>query len=218
MKTALILGATGLIGRGLTNLLLADIRYSKIIVLVRKPMDFIHKNLLQITFDFNSPDNSLLIADEVYCCLGTTINTAGSKAEFYKVDHDYVVKTAAITFSNGIKKYALVSSVGADKNSTVFYNKTKGETEEALSAIGFESLFIFRPSILLGKRNEKRLGEAVAKWLMVKLSFLVPKKYKAIEAVTVARAMIVTMNSGRRGLHLFESDAIASLNTVQQFN
>ena len=162
MKTALILGGTGLIGKQLTHLLLGDKRYNKIILLVREPMNLIHEKMEQVKFDFEKPDAALVKADDIFCCIGTTINTAGSKAAFKKVDHDYVLDIARIAYSNGAKKFALVSSMGANKNSFFFYSKIKGETEEEVKQIGYESFLIFRPSVLLGTRNKDRLGELLS--------------------------------------------------------
>lgn len=210
MKRALVVGGTGLIGRELIALLLADERYT-VIALVRKPLAIIHKRLIQVTFNFDHPDPTVVAADEIFCCLGTTIKVAGSKPAFYKVDFEYVLSVAQTGFSNGIKKFALVSSMGANKNSGIFYNQTKGAIEEAVSRVGYESIFIFRPSILLGQRTEFRLGEMIGKVLMRSFDFLVPKKYKAIHASQVAKAMIATMNSNKTGLHILESDEIASI-------
>ncbi len=210
MKTALVVGSTGLIGRELIALLLADERYT-VIALVRKPLAVIHKRLIQVTFNFDHPDPTAVAADEIFCCLGTTIKVAGSKPAFYRVDFEYVLSVAQTGFSNGVKKFALISSMGANKNSGIFYNQTKGAIEEAVTRIGYESIFIFRPSILLGQRTEFRLGEMIGKVLMRTFDFLVPKKYKAIHARQVAKAMIVTMNSNKTGLHILESDEIASI-------
>lgn len=208
MKNALVVGGSGLIGSQLIGLLLADEQYS-VIALVRKPFDIKHKNFLQISVDFNHLDKQVVKADEIFCCLGSTIKAAGSKAAFYKVDYEFVLNIAQIAHSNGAKKFALVSSMGANKNSITFYSKTKGDIEEAVSCIGYESLFIFRPSMLLGKRTEFRLGEMIGKFLMTGLDFVIPKKYKAIRASQVAKAMIVSMNSFKTGLHILESDKIA---------
>ena len=210
MKKALVIGATGLVGRQLIKLLLADKRYT-VLALVRKPLAIIHSKLSQVTFDFNNPDGSLIVADEIFCCLGTTIKTAGSKPAFYKVDFEYVLKVAELGFANGVKKFAMISSVGANKSSAIFYNQTKGAIEEAVTGIGFESLYILRPSILLGERNEFRLGETIGKFLVKAFRFLVPAKYKGIEASQVTKAMIVCMNEGAPGVHILESNEIAAL-------
>ena len=210
MKRALVVGGTGLIGRELIALLLADERYT-VIALIRKPLAIIHKRLIQVTFNFDSPDSTAVAADEIFCCLGTTIKIAGSKRAFYKVDFEYVLSIAQIGFSNDVKKFALVSSMGANQKSGIFYNRTKGAIEEAVSRIGYESIFILRPSILLGQRTTFRLGEMIGKVLMTSFNILIPKKYKAIQASQVAKAMIATMNSNKTGLHVLESDEIASI-------
>lgn len=211
MKTALIYGATGLVGKMLTGLLLNHPAYSRIKLLVRRKMDLSHEKLEQVIFDFNHPDHSVLYADEVYCSLGTTIKTAGSQQAFFQVDHDYVINIAQIARANGVEKFSFVSSMGADKNSSIFYNKTKGQTEDDLARMEFPTLFIVRPSLLLGDRSEKRLGEQVAKWIMVRLPFLIPNKYKPIEARQVAYAMIQLMISNKTGLHILESEDLAKL-------
>ena len=174
-------------------------------------MPISHEKLVQVQFNFDEPDNKLVAGDEVFCCLGTTIKTAGSKAAFYKVDYEYVFAIAKAAHSNGAEKFALVSSLNANKNSRIFYSRTKGAIEEAVTGIGFKSLFIFRPSVLLGHRTTFRFGEAIGKFLARTLDFAIPKKYKGIEARQVAKAMIATMNSGDTGVHILGSDRIADL-------
>lgn len=208
MKKAIIIGASGLIGKALTTELLNDIRYSEIILLVRKPLELSHQKLKQVVFNFEAPDSSVLNADELFCCLGTTIKTAGSKEAFYKVDYHYVVNTAKAARANGVKKMEVISSMGADKNSSIFYSKVKGEMEDALSALGFDELVIVHPSLLLGNRTEFRLGETISKWLMIGLAFLIPKKYKAIKDTQVAKAMIHYMNLNITGKVVIENDAL----------
>jgi uncharacterized protein YbjT (DUF2867 family) len=210
MKKVLVVGATGLVGKQLIELLLGDDRFT-VVALVRKPLAIINNKLTQVIFNFNNPDKTMVVADEIFCCLGTTIKVAGSKPAFYKVDHDYVLMIAQAGYSNGVKSFALVSSMGANKNSSIFYNKTKGEIEEAIIRTGFENVFIFRPSMLLGQRTEFRIGEMIGKILMKGFSFALPNKYKAIEARQVAKAMIATMNSNKTGFHILESDTIAAL-------
>ena len=211
MKTALVYGASGLVGEILVKILLDHPGYSRTTVLVRKKMQLSHEKLVQVLTDFDNPDAELVFEEEVYCCMGTTIKQAGSKPAFYKVDHDYVIAIARLARSNGVQKFTFVSSMGADANSSIFYNKTKGETEADLVKIGFESLFILRPSLLLGARRERRVGEQVAKWVMVNLDFLVPARYKAIEASQVAKAMVHMMNSEKAGIHVLESQEIAAI-------
>lgn len=198
-------------GKQLITLLLADDRYSKLILLVRRPIDLKHEKLEQIAFNFDYPNRSVVVADEIFCCLGTTIRAAGSKEAFYKVDHEYVALIARIGFENGVKKFAMISAMGANKNSSVYYNKVKGLVEEAVCQTGFESCFIFRPSLLLGQRSEFRLGEKIATFFMTAFSFIIPKKYKAIEAKQVAKAMICIINSGTSGTRIIESGEIAEM-------
>jgi uncharacterized protein YbjT (DUF2867 family) len=215
MKVALIIGASGLTGKKLTRIMLADKRYSEVKILVRKPLDFIYEKLEQITMDFDHPDASKIAADEVYCSMGTTINKAGSKAAFRKVDYEYVYNLAKIAHANGATKFALVSAMGANKNSGIFYNKVKGEIEEAIAGIGFESYFIFRPSLLLGHRSEFRPGEAFAQFFMTTFSFLLPKKYRPISSKKLAEAMMEIMNNpAYKGKQVFESDVLNSIVTA----
>jgi uncharacterized protein YbjT (DUF2867 family) len=206
MKTALLAGSTGLIGKQLLQLLLESSRYSKVIALTRQDLPA-HPKLVQIKTEFEKVSESAddLKADDVFCCLGTTMQKAGSKENFYKVDFEYPLLLSKITLSLGTKQFLLVSALGADKMSSIYYNKVKGEIEEAIVQVGFETVHIFRPSLLLGPRAEKRAGEDTAKLLYKVFGFLIPKKYKAIEAVKVARAMIHASEQKQKGVFIHES-------------
>lgn len=208
MKTAIVLGATGLIGKKVTEHLLKNDNYSTVIILVRKPLNINHPKLKQHIFYYDAIDNTLLKGDDLFCCLGTTIKTAGSKEAFRKVDLDYVVNVAKASKVNGINHFAVISAMGANKNSTVFYNQIKGEMEESIKAVGFNSTYIIRPSLLLGDRKEFRFGELIGKFFMITLSFLIPKKYRAIYDVQVAFAMIHFMNQTERGFFVKENDEL----------
>jgi len=208
MKTAIVLGATGLIGKKVTEHLLKNDNYSTVIILVRKPLNINHPKLKQHIFNYDAIDNTLLKGDDLFCCLGTTIKTAGSKEAFRKVDLDYVVNVAKASKVNGINHFAVISAMGANKNSTVFYNQIKGEMEESIKAVGFNSTYIIRPSLLLGDRKEFRFGELIGKFFMITLSFLIPKKYRAIYDVQVAFAMIHFMNQTERGFFVKENDEL----------
>ena len=208
MKTAIVLGATGLIGKKVTEHLLKNDSYSTVIILVRKPLNINHPKLKQHIFNYDAIDNTLLKGDDLFCCLGTTIKTAGSKEAFRKVDLDYVVNVAKASKGNGINHFAVVSAMGANKNSTVFYNQIKGEMEESIKAIGFNSTYIIRPSLLLGDRKEFRFGELIGKFFMITLSFLIPKKYRAIYDVQVAIAMIHFMSHNEHGFFIKENDEL----------
>lgn len=208
MKKALIIGASGLIGSYLTKILLDDERYTAVHVLVRTPIQTEHPKLHQHKFDFDWPNKSLIEGHELFCCLGTTIKKAGSQAAFRRVDFDYIVQTAKTALENGITKMAIVSSIGANPQSKVFYSKIKGETEEALKQLNFKGLHILRPSLLLGNRAELRMAELVGAFLGTAFSFAIPDKYKAIEAQLVAKCMVHQMNLDQLGLHILESDEI----------
>jgi len=210
MKKALVLGGTGLVGQQLIELLLQDNHYS-VTALVRKALPIHNERLAQVIFNYENPNYEVIIADEIFCCLGTTIKVAGSQKAFYKVDFEYPYDIAKRAFLNGTKKFALVSSLGANKKSFLFYSKTKGEIEEAITKIGFESLFILRPALLLGNRSTHRAGERIFQLFFTKLSFLIPKKYKAIQAKQVAKAMIACMKIDQTGVQIIESYKISEL-------
>lgn len=207
-RTALILGASGFIGQHLTQQLLAGNYYSTVKVLVRKPMELEHPKLEQQLYDYDQPQAELLSADDVYCCLGTTIKTAGSPEAFRKVDYDYVVETTALAKQQGAKNLGVVSSMGADANSKLLYSRVKGEMEAAVQAQGWEKLYIARPSLLLGEREEFRLGESLGKVAAKALGFLIPAKYKGIEGSQVAKALYDYLREGATGQHVVESDAL----------
>jgi uncharacterized protein YbjT (DUF2867 family) len=192
MKTALVAGSTGLIGDQLIRFLTEDPGYDTVIALSRKPLPIQHSKLKTVITELSSLDDhkTQLIADEVYCCLGTTMRTAGSKEAFRAVDFDYPLALAKLCYANGAKSFCLVSALGANPDSFIFYNRVKGEIENAIDEIGFDRYHIFQPSLLLGDRNEKRAGEDSAKTAYKLFGFLIPKKYQAIEGIKVARAMI----------------------------
>lgn len=207
-RTALVVGATGLIGNLVVDELLASDKYARVKVLVRGSLTKTHTKLNTIVFDFDNPNASLVSADDVYCCLGTTMKKAGSKDAFYKVDCAYPYEIAKMAHTNGTKRFAIVTAMGADKDSTIYYNRVKGEVEDLLKKIGFEALLIFRPSLLLGTRPDKRTGEQIGEKLMKFFEPVIPKKYRAIEARKVAGAMVVIMTSSVKGNIVYESDIL----------
>jgi uncharacterized protein YbjT (DUF2867 family) len=209
MKTSLIVGATGLVGKNLLDLLLLSNEYDKVIVLSRQVLSLPAKAEVVIT-DYKTLENNTdkLIAEDVYCCLGTTIRKAKTKEAFKEVDFDYPLALANITFANGAKHFLLVSALGANVGSSIFYNKVKGEIEEAIANVGFERFSIMRPSLLLGERSEQRAGEDAAKLFYKIFGLLIPKKYKAIEAKQVAKAMLLIANNKKSGKQIFESDEL----------
>jgi uncharacterized protein YbjT (DUF2867 family) len=212
-RTALIVGASGLVGSFCLRLLLSSEKYTKVIAIVRKPLPMQHPRLRQLTIDFDNLEiyKHSLIADDVYCTLGTTIKQAGSKENFYKVDYSYVVQLAQITAANGAAQFLVVSSLGANAQSPVFYSKVKGQMEEAVKKLPFGAVHIFQPSLLLGPRQEKRLGESVASVFMEKMGFLMVgplRKYKAVEAADVAKAMVFAANQNAKGIIIHDSENI----------
>jgi uncharacterized protein YbjT (DUF2867 family) len=212
MKTALVAGTTGLIGSQLLDLLQRDNRYEKIIALSRKPLTIQNSKLVNLVIDFDKLDEvaSSLIADDVYCCLGTTIKKVKTKEAFRKVDYTYPLTLAKLTKDQGANTFLLVSALGANKNSAIFYNTVKGEVEDAITHVGFESLHIFRPSLLIGPRVDQRSGEEAAKVIYKYLNFLIPKKFKGIESIKVARAMIAFAHLNERGIFFHESNELQS--------
>jgi len=207
MKTALIAGATGLIGNQLLQLLLDDTYYDRVKIITRKLIDIQHSKLENIVLDFDrlSEHYAVLKSDDVFCCLGTTIRIAKTKEAFRKVDYEYPLELARIAKNQGAEQYLLVSALGANKNSSVFYNKVKGEIEEAISQIGFRSLHIFRPSLLLGNRTEERAGEGAATAFFKLFGFLIPTKYKAIDSGKIAKAMLALAKENSAGFYFHES-------------
>jgi uncharacterized protein YbjT (DUF2867 family) len=212
-RSALVAGATGLVGRHCVEELLLDDAYSRIVALVRRPGLPIRDKLEEYLIDFErlSDETRLPAVDDVFCCLGTTIKKAGTKEAFRRVDHDYVEFLARAALESGAKQFLLVSSIGADARSRVFYSRVKGEVEADISALPFRAVQIFRPSMLLGERNEVRLGEKVAQIVSKPLAFLFVgglRKYKPIEAKTVARAMVRCARREPEGVNVYESEEI----------
>ncbi len=210
MKVALIAGATGLIGNQLLELLLNDPEYHLVKAITRSPLKLKHEKLQNIIIDFDrlSELDSQIAGDVVFCCLGTTMKKAGSKEAFRKVDYTYPLELATTTHRLGAQQFLLVSALGADKNASIYYNKVKGEVEEAIGKVGFRSYHIMRPSLLLGPRDESRPGEDAAKFFYKAFGFLIPEKYKAVDAVKVARAMIRLARDEKEGVHIHESKAL----------
>jgi len=209
-RNALIVGASGLVGNSLLHQLLSDDQYDKVLIITRKPLDIRHNKLFQQQLDFNKTEEwkTDFPVDDVFCSLGTTIKTAGSQDAFYKVDYTYVVNLGKWCASNGVKRFLIVSAMGANPKSGIFYNRVKGEMETAVSQLDISQIQIFRPSLLMGNRSEKRGGEKIAQLVMGGLSFLFVGpllKYKGIHADVVAKAMIKAAKEDRQGFTVFES-------------
>ncbi len=210
--TAVLVGSSGLIGKALQTKLAG--KYDKLWAISRKPMGDLPENAENLVLDFESDwqEISLPTCDAFFCALGTTIKTAGSQEAFRKVDFDYVVNSAKAAKRAGAIKMAVVSALGASSKSSVFYNRTKGEMEEALENLGFSSLLIVRPSFLAGNREvlgqASRPGEAIALALTSVLNPLIPKKYRSISADAVASCMVEQLDEMTSSLEIIESDRL----------
>jgi uncharacterized protein YbjT (DUF2867 family) len=213
MKTALIAGSTGLIGKQLLMLLLKSDRYDKVKAITRRELNITHPKLLQYLTDLHTLEEKKdeLQADDIFCCLGTTISKAGSQEKFREVDYSFPLALAKISQANGGKQYLLVSALGANKHATFFYNRVKGEVEESITAIDFRAIHIFRPSLLLGDRPESRRGEDAAKFFYKFFGFIIPAKYQAINSLKVARGMLHFASLDQQGVFIHESKEIQNL-------
>lgn len=199
-RTALVFGATGLVGSYVTALLCADERYSKVLVFSRREVEPVCAKAEMVVTDF---DKLTEIADQVrghdlFMCLGTTLRKAGSKEAQRHIDQELPLHIAAIASRNGVANYLFVSSLGADAGSGNFYLRLKGETEQVLHQYPFVKRVLLRPSMLLGKRHESRLGESIGKVIVRLLTPLLIgpfRRYRGIHGKAVAKAMIAIANS-----------------------
>ncbi|WP_409288400.1 oxidoreductase [Peribacillus sp. SCS-37] len=215
-KTALLAGATGLIGNHLLHVLLDAGEYDKVITVGRRPLNISHPKLEEVIMDLEKLDENrmLLKADDVYCCLGTTMKKAGSREAMFRIDVGYPAELARVTREEGAKRFLVVSSMNADPDSPIWYSRMKGELEQQLLIIGFPSLSIFRPSLLLGNRSEFRLGERAAAAVSTGLRFLFQgplRKFRAIKGSTVAKAMYLAAQKESSGVIIYSSEQIEHL-------
>jgi uncharacterized protein YbjT (DUF2867 family) len=214
-KTATVIGATGLIGGHLLELLGNDNYFSQINVIVRRPFNTKNGAVKIFVIDFADDDafkSAISGSDAVFCAVGTTMKKMkGDKTAYRKVDYDIPVRAAGFCASTGIPQFLLVSSVGADSKSSNFYLGLKGEVEDAVRSMHIPSVSIFRPSMLMGKRNESRPAESMAQVLSTPLSFLFPSKYKPVEAHDVAKAMIEASKRKTSGFHIYHYKEISEL-------
>lgn len=211
-RSILLAGATGLIGGLCLQRLLDDPGFGRIVVLTRHPLAErwrAHPRAARleqhvVDFDRLSDYTDLLRVDEILCALGTTIKKAGSQERFRVVDHDYPLQLARLGLAVGAQHFLLVSALGANPDSGVFYNRVKGQLEEDILSLAYRSITVVRPSLLLGERSEFRLAEEIGKHL----AFLVPGKYKPVEACDVAAVLVDEARSNRPGVHIIDSPMI----------
>lgn len=194
-RTALLLGATGLVGRHCLSLLLSGDRYDTVRTVGRRRLDQENPRLDQVVLDLDEMESiaDRFAVDDVFCCLGTTIRTAGSPEAFRKVDVEYPVTAARLGADAGADQFLVVSALGADPDSRIFYNRIKGEMESKLRRLPLQALWVLRPALLLGDRDETRLGEQVAESVLRPLSPLLVgrlRRYRPVAARAVASAMV----------------------------
>ena len=190
--TANVIGATGLVGKHLVQLLIEDDRFSKVRIFVRKDTGIKHPKLEQKIVDFNNEESwgKLLTGDVLFSALGTTIKQAGSKEKQYDIDVVLNRNFAKAAKENGIENYVLVSSIGANSKSKVFYLHIKGKLDDAVSELGFKNRVILRPASLTGERTSRRVAEEITVPIARFITRFIAKNYRPIHGKTVAKAMI----------------------------
>jgi uncharacterized protein YbjT (DUF2867 family) len=214
--TALVAGGNGLVGSRLLEALAGTWECARAIAVTRRPLVYDHPKVANRIVRFEKLEESLAgaHADVAFCCLGTTIKTAGSQEAFRQVDFDYTLAFARAALKAGVKRFVLNSSVGADPDAKTFYLRVKGETEAAVAQVGFASLDILQPSLLLGVRSELRPAELVMMGVLPIFSPLMlgkSEQFRPIRASVVAAAMIGVTHSGRKGIHRHTWRAIHEL-------
>jgi len=213
--TAAVIGATGMIGSQLANLLSMDDHFAKVRLLTRRIPDSVPAGVVVAVTDFEDPvalRTALEGCDAVFCAVGTTRKKVKGDMDAYRrVDHDIPVNAAIFCHEAGCRHYLLVSSVGASAKSSNFYLKFKGEAEEEIARIGIPSVSVFRPSMLMGKRREFRLAEEITKIFVSPLSFLFPEKYRPVRGIDVARAMVAASKREEKGFRVYHYNEIIEL-------
>ena len=207
-KSVMLCGATGLVGRALLNELLDDDAFAEVVALVRRPLghDAPHGRLRErvVNFDMLEAHADLFRVQQIFWALGSTIKRAGSQERFRAIDYGYAEKVARLGRAAGAQHFLMVSALGADANSRVFYNRVKGEVEDMVKSLGYRAVTIVRPSFLLGPRAELRLGEAIAKSLFM----IAPLRYRAVDGRDVARCLVNAATRDAPGVAVIESAQI----------
>jgi uncharacterized protein YbjT (DUF2867 family) len=213
MTHALIIGSTGFVGSYLIQELFNSPNFDSVIVLVRRSVFDSNPKLREIIFDFENKDaiNDLEPVNHVFCCLGTTIKTAGSKDAFRFVDYELPLRFAQWAEKIKADSFSIVTAMGANSDSSIFYNRTKGELEDEIKKLSISIIQIFQPSLIMGPRKEPRFGELIIKGLMTVINPIMIgplKKYRGIHAKTIARGMVFHLDNSGQGVSVFESDKI----------
>ena len=204
--TALLVGATGLVGGECLKLLLEHPGYDRVRTLSRRPLEVDHAKLEAsvLAFDDLARHRALIRADHVFCALGSTIKKAGSQERFRTIDHDYPLELARIAREHGATHFSLVSAFGAHRESRMFYNRVKGELEDDIRGLRYPSLAILRPSVIGGARNERRLGESLGRVL----GLLLPGRARTVRAADIARVMVLLAREQEQEWRVIESEQI----------
>jgi uncharacterized protein YbjT (DUF2867 family) len=209
-KSVTILGATGLVGAECVRQFAQSREFDRVVAVTRRPLpsDVAQARVETHVVDFDRLDDAAeyFRVSHIMCALGTTIRKAGSQERFRRVDHDYPLAAAQIGLREGARHFLLVSALGANAGSRIFYNRVKGEIENAIRALAYRSVTIVRPSLLLGERSEARLGESIAK----RFAWIFPRRYKPVHAGDVARALLSAAIEDRPGVSVIESADIVS--------
>jgi uncharacterized protein YbjT (DUF2867 family) len=218
-RSAIVVGATGLTGSHLVKWLCESEAYIAVYVIARKALSYEHPKLDVLIKDYDHiEEDDIEVAHDFFCCLGTTIKTAGSKEGFEKVDLAYPVQLASMAKKKGISHFLVISAMGANPNSKVYYNRVKGEMEKQLTDLHLKKLSIFRPSLLTGNRKEFRLGERIGESVMQIINPLLIgplKKYRSIASQQVAFAMMQkALFSNNKAVSIYQSDDIATVKDV----
>jgi len=213
MQSSIIIGATGFVGSYLVQEILNSPTFDSVTALVRKPTFTTHPKLKEIIFDFRDETaiESLEPVNHVFCCLGTTIKTAGSKEAFRFVDYELPLRFAKWAESTQAESFSIVTAIGANSDSSIFYNQVKGNVEDEIKTLNIPTIQIFQPSLIMGSRKEFRLGELIGKGIMAILNPLMigpGKKYRGIHAQTIAKGMVQYLEKSNPGITIFESDKI----------
>jgi len=218
MKTALVAGASGLVGSRLTTLLEESDQYGEIHLVTRRMLTLNDETIRQHVVDFEAlrrgdadAGTEIGPVDDVFCALGTTIRKAGSQAAFALVDHDLVVAMGALARKLEARRFLVVSSLGASPRSSQFYLRTKGDMEASLQSLDLAQLLIFRPSLLKGNRDEFRPGEAISNLALRLFTPVVPAKFQPVTDDVLARAMLLAASEEQEKLRIYESDEIRKM-------
>lgn len=209
-RSVMLLGATGLVGREILRLLCAEPDVDRVVALVRRPIKAADDPKVRIeVVDFDALESraELFSVGQIFCALGTTIKQAGSQPAFRRVDFEYPLIAARLGVERGASHYLVVTAVGASATSRVFYNRVKGELEDALRTLPYRSVTIARPSLLIGHREEHRFGEELGK----RIGWLTPGRYRPVSAEAVALALVLAAREDRPGMRIIESEDIRRL-------